>query len=59
MREARSPFWYCCLVILMYCRSVSARTLKSEMYWLSTQAVSWLLLPVSMVVGDASVLWSG
>lgn len=31
---------------LIYCRSMSARTLKSEMYWPRTELPSWLLLPV-------------
>lgn len=30
---------------LMYCRSMSARTLKSDTYWPRTELPSWLLLP--------------
>lgn len=30
---------------LMYCRSVSALTLKSDTYWPRMELLSWLLLP--------------
>lgn len=39
---------------LMYCRSVSARTLKSDTYWPRTELLSWLLLPAKGAVLERS-----
>ena len=40
---------------LMYCRSMSARTLKSETYWPKTELPNWLLLPVKGAALERSV----
>lgn len=42
----------------MYWRSMSARTLKSEMYWPRMELPNWLVLPAKVAVLVRSV-WSG
>ena len=38
------------VLTLMYWRSMSARTLKSEMYWPRIELPNWLLLPAKGTV---------